>query len=80
MSENNWNRDLARWQGVVSADMRNIKRSLDELRDSHRSMTGELRVLREEWAGAKGAGRLAGGMAGLFGAGALHLLMGWLKK
>ena len=71
---------LARWQGEMSADMKNIKRSTDELRDSQQAMAADVSELREEWASAKGAGRLAGGIAGLFGAGAIHLLTGWFKK
>lgn len=78
--QDRYNLDVATWRGEMQSDMRNLKRSMDEFRDSQAVMAADVREIREDWAKAKGAGRLAGAVAGILGAGTVHLLTGWFKK
>tara|TARA_Y100000310_G_C20509632_1_gene728178 strand:+ start:760 stop:1011 length:252 start_codon:yes stop_codon:yes gene_type:complete len=67
-------RDLARWQGEISSDVKNIGRSVKALEATNREMMRELREMREEWAGVKGMASGAGAVAALLVSGAVWAL------
>jgi len=72
--DDNYDRDLARWQGEISADVKNIGRSVKGLEAANREMMREIRAMREEWAGVKGMATGAGAFAALLVSGTVWVL------